>query len=92
MPCCIQVRRTLRLSIRGSRTGCTGKVRQPTKARDEPTDDKKLYSHIGRPLRVDGEWLRHTDVQGAKAVRTRAEDGMERDVVSLARSYLTWRE
>ena len=69
MPCCIQVRRNLRLSLSRSRAGCTGQVLNMAKARDKPTDDKKLYRRIGRPLRVDAERLRHSVVQGVMAVR-----------------------
>ena len=57
-----------------SRAGCTGQVHKTAKARDEPTCDKKLYSRIGRLLRVE----RHSVVEGVKAVRWRAKDAMER--------------
>jgi hypothetical protein len=83
MPCCIHIRRTLRQSLRGSRSGCTGQVPKTAKAGDEPTCDKELDSRIGRPLRVDAERFRHSVVEGVKAVRRRAVDAMERVVVPL---------
>jgi hypothetical protein len=88
MPCCIHVRHTLRLPLRGSRARCTGQVPQTAKDRDEPTGDKKLYSRIGRPLRVDGERLRHSAVHSVKAVRRGAEDAMERVVVPLGLIFI----
>ena len=52
-----------------SRAGCTGQVHKTAKAHDELTCGKKLYSRIGRPLRVESERLRLPAVQCVKAVR-----------------------
>ena len=82
MPCYIQARADLRLSLRGNRARCTAQVYKTANAPVEPTGDKKLYSRIERPLRVDTERLRHSVLHGVKAVR-RAEDTMARLPLSL---------
>jgi hypothetical protein len=82
-----QVRRTLRLSLRRRRAGCTEEFLR-AKGACRATYDKKLYSHNGIRLRDgDGERLIRSVDCGVKAVRPRDAMGMRRNAtLALSRS------
>jgi hypothetical protein len=75
------VRRTLRLSLRISRAGCTGQLLR-AKGAGRTTGDRKLYSRNGiRPRDGDGERFIHSVVRGVEAVRSRRKTRWARVVV-----------